>query len=383
MTKNVVILDANNVISSGGPEVLKRHVDYARELEKQSAGNAKLVIIGNDTLIKNYSQISESDNSSLVVISIGEKRFTKLFFWKYAFTSLKKNKIGVSLLVSGDPWISGLNSVILKCIFLRRKKTLLQIQFHADIFSKGWKTTSIRNYLKFILARFTLLNANLIRTVSKNQTIFLFDYLRKSQKVSCIPVPLIENEILKSKFNESLTSFGFFGRLHKDRGTESLVRIFRKLLTEHPEINLIIGGSGPESQSIENRLAKVFPSQVKMLGNLSSNQAIEFWNQIDVLISLAKYESYGRAPREAVLNQVPVIAFESSGILDLKESQLGDWVELISDAETSEGVLRIAQAVFSRSKSLPKPNQNDFPFNSATMVARDWCEALDLETTLL
>jgi glycosyltransferase involved in cell wall biosynthesis len=329
MIKTVVILDANNVISNGGPEVLKRHIDYARELEKLSAGNAKLVIIGNNTLIKNYSQISESDNSCLVVISIGEKRFTKLFFWKYAFTSLKENKLGVSLLVSGDPWISGLNSVILKCILLRRKKTLLQIQLHADVFAKGWKWLSFRNFIKFQIARIVIRRAELIRTVSKNQTVNLEKHLRKNQKISCIPVSLSIQPHNLIRTIRNFSTFGFLGRLHKDRGTELLISIFEKVLVQDTRIKLVIAGTGPEQMHLENTLLNKFPNQVQMLGQISGDQLLNFWQEIDVLVSLAEYESYGRAPRESIAMRVPVIALKSSGILDLMESELANWVSII------------------------------------------------------
>jgi glycosyltransferase involved in cell wall biosynthesis len=378
MMKNVVIVDANNVISNGGLDVLKRHMEYAKELQKLSRCDARLVIVGNDALLNNFSQISDNSDDSLLVISIGSRKFSKVLFWKYALACLKKERIPLSIAVAGDPWVSGVNATLIK--LLRRKdKVLLQIQLHADIFAKGWKFLNFANFIKFCLARVTLLNADLIRTVSRNQSSLLIKQLHCEEKVSCIPVALNRMETPKSEFNDSLTSFGFFGRLHKDRGTELLVAIFKNLLKEYPELGLIIGGTGPEFNMLERELANTFPAQVKLLGNLSPNDAFVFWNQIDVLLSLARFESYGRAPREAILNRVPVLALSSSGILDLKESQLGKWVEIIPSSITARELVKIAREILEESKKFTNPEPNMLQFDSAYLVAEDWCKALKLE----
>lgn len=377
MIKNVVILDANNVISNGGLDVLKRHMDYARELEKQSTGSTKLVIIGNDTLIKNYSKISVSDSDALVLISVGEERFTKLFFWKYAWTSLKKKKIDVSLLVSGDPWVSGLNSVILKIILSKSRKVLLQIQLHADIFCKGWKSISFRNYLKFLIARFVINRSDAVRTVSHHQTINLAPYIKRNLEVACIPVSLSLEPRILMHARSNLLTFGFLGRLHKDRGTELLISLFSKVLTKHRAVHLFIAGDGPEESKVRRKLLLKFPNQVEMMGHIVSDKLIEFWNNIDVLVSLAKFESYGRAPRESIAMQIPVIALESSGIMDLAESNNGDWVSLINENISDDLFVEKAISILEKSQEFAKPDINSLRVSTANKLSENWLMLLD------
>ncbi len=138
----------------------------------------------------------------------------------------------------------------------------------------------------------------------------------------------------------------------------------------------MIAGSGPEEKMIEKKLKRRFPSQVIMFGHLSRSQSQVFWNEVDVLLSVAEYESYGRAPREAIVNQVPVLATPSSGIFDLMESPMSEWVSLISRDIDAEDLLDHARSIFNKVELLSKSDSESEIQDSAHDLVNDWLDIL-------
>ena len=372
MSKSVVIIDANDVIANGGLEVLVRHANYASSLKIASNQNFQLVLIGTKGLQDLLGQHKDKVGSDLIVHAIKETKFRRIFFWKQAFKVLRENQISPTLLVAGDPWVSGCNTILVKKLLKGTSK--IQIQLHADLFAPGWRNSSLTNFIKYQIARRVILRADYIRTVSLHQTKNLSPYVVNGQLVSCIPIPLSTNSRVKQNNSKDFKTFGFFGRLQSDRGTEFVIDKFALLLRAHRDIHLVIAGSGSDEKLIKNKLKMKFPNQVKMLGHLSTEQSQIFWNQIDVLLSVAEYESFGRAPREAILNHVPVLATPSSGIFDLIESPIGEWVSLVSRDIDSEELLNQARKIFHHVQLLPKPNFELDLQDSVHKLVMNWIE---------
>jgi glycosyltransferase involved in cell wall biosynthesis len=362
------------VVAGGGIDVLVRHANYASALKTASQQSFRLVIIGTKELQDQFAQLRDDLGNDLVVYTITESRFSRVLFWKRACKVLAEKEISPTLLVSGDPWISGFNAILMRMAL--KVKPKIQIQLHADLFATGWKNLSLRNYLKYQIARRVLSRADYIRTVSAHQTKNLSPYLEKKQLVSCIPIPLLKYARVKKTSSKDFKTFGFFGRLHSDRGTQFVVDKFIPLLKTHSDIRLVIAGAGPDEKLMKNKLKKQFPNQVIMFGQLSLSESHYFWNQVDVLLSVAEFESYGRAPREAIVNHVPVLAIPSSGILDLIESPMGEWVSLVSRDIDSEDLLDQARKVFHKGEMLSKSDSKIDIQDSVHDLVNDWLSIL-------
>lgn len=373
--KNIVILDAGNVIGHGGVQVLDRHIDYAVALNKISNNSCKLFICGGISLQQSFSKIIRSERNQLGILELSNSGLSKILSWYKAKKALKLNEIRPDLIVAGDPWVSGINALLLRRIYSKNSK--VQIQLHADVFAKGWKWLSFRNFIKFQIARIVIRRAEFIRTVSKNQTANLAKHIRKNQTISCIPVSLSIQPQTFIPTIRNFSTFGFLGRLHKDRGTELLISIFEKVLVLDPKIRLVIAGTGPEQMHLENMLLMKFPNQVQMLGQISGDQLLNFWQEIDVLVSLAEYESYGRAPRESISMLVPVIALESSGILDLLESELAQWVSIIDKRVSPKIFLEVGIELYEKSKTLSEAQLINLNLSTPEALASDWLKVLD------
>ena len=161
MTSLIVLLDADNVIGLGGKDVLERHEEYAAELFRQSNGNYKLLILGHHELIENSKSC---DLKHLKVLDVTSKK--RMFVFS-ASKYLKELPEKVELLVAGDPWKSGAAALIARK--LCEKTFLVEIQLHADIFASGWLRKSLRNAIKYFVARIIISKAEIVRTVSFRQ----------------------------------------------------------------------------------------------------------------------------------------------------------------------------------------------------------------------
>lgn len=365
MSSTIVILDANNVIGSGGIEVLKRHEEYAKELSLQSNGNLKLLILGHSELVESAASCNLKH---LSVIDVNSKKREFIFS---ASKYIKNMPGNIGLLIAGDPWKSGVATLIIRS--LCKRKLLVEIQLHADVFAKGWARKSFRNTIKHAIARIVISKANFVRAVSFSQAENLKKFRGVSEKSYTVPLPIQipSNPRKQRKLSDQLV-FGFLGRLHKDRGTDLLVWKFNEMLSEFPEVSLVIAGDGPERIEIERNLLDKFPKQVKLLGYLPAEASESFWDQVDVLVSFAEYESYGRVPRESICRGIPVLALPSAGILDLVNSDLKAWVGILNLQAETDDLPEICKKLVKTASELPQVDVSRFYSEPIEQLARVW-----------
>jgi glycosyltransferase involved in cell wall biosynthesis len=131
---------------------------------------------------------------------------------------------------------------------------------------------------------------------------------------------------------------GVVGRLHPERGIESVIQILTPLLSSNSKIRLIIVGKG-ELQSLVHTwsASSLFHDQVEILGEVPQRNLQVVWDKINVLLSAASSEGYGLALREALISGAIVVAKKSDGTIALKE-EFKSGIKLF---ETSEQALEI------------------------------------------
>lgn len=79
--------------------------------------------------------------------------------------------------------------------------------------------------------------------------------------------------------NASLV-LGVAGRLVKDKGHPLLYEAFSRLITKHPDVYLLVAGSGPWEQRYKDLGARV-----QVLGSMSPSQLKAFYNAIDIFVN--------------------------------------------------------------------------------------------------
>lgn len=313
-TNSVLILDLKGNINSQKTDSRLRHETYAKQL----------------------SEVSSAKPLHLVVISRGRK-FEKKVFGNASFFEVKSSKINVigfllkslrltkqenlkiAVIVCGDPW----ESFLLGRIFSRINcdETKIQVQVHADITDKNWERNRIKKSIRTKLQNYAFSRADQVRAVS----IKIADHVRlknPSQSVFVIPIPIsleYRSEKSFSKHRDHI-KIGFFGRLHKDRGTENFIDLIRKLDSCRDDFSVIVAGQGSEEPRLKSELQKLLGlNRVSFLGYLEQPALWKSLSNLDIYFSLAPSESYGLGLRESVIAGVPVISFESSGALNARD----------------------------------------------------------------
>jgi len=102
-TFSILILDPRGVIPAGKNDVIERHSNYGKELEKQN----KKIDYRLKVFTASTKQISTSkNNKAFEVLNISKPTFNSYKFAKRAHKYVKSRKVSVKLLVAGDPWES-------------------------------------------------------------------------------------------------------------------------------------------------------------------------------------------------------------------------------------------------------------------------------------
>jgi glycosyltransferase involved in cell wall biosynthesis len=316
-TFSILILDPRGVISVGENDVIERHSNYGKELEKQSKKiDYRLKIFTAST-----KQISTSkNNKAFEMINISRPTFNSYKFAKSAHKYIESNKVNVKLFVVGDPWESFWSAYFLNRFL--NKKIPIQIQVHGDIANPIWQRINYRNRARFLLAKLALTKASSIRAVSKYQAENLINaFSIKRERIVVVPVPITiasKSVVLKS---ERLKTIGLIGRIHQDRGIWEFIRLIRVLNSGSKDLKVVVIGDGPSKDKFLLKLESVIPkNRIIYLGQLPESELRKAWKKIGVLVSMAPVESYGRAMRESLIAGVPVWATASAGVKDLMDN---------------------------------------------------------------
>ena len=311
--RNVVILDPKGVISKGGKQTLNRHIEYSNLLAKATGDKCRLLVI---TCTKEKTEDLILKN--LVVFNHALKRRSRLSFLRLALKTLRNKKVQV--LVVGDPWSPFYLALVMK--FLMNWRLPIQVQIHADLFSREWLEGGPMNRAKSILALPAIFSSNSLRFVSERQLMNATRRFKRAEIKSFVSPVFLQDYSgvparVKNPTSDSIT-LGVLGRIHEDRGLARLVPLMAPVIECNPSVRVVIAGEGEYRAELEDQINSVgFSENFRFLGQIDELEMPRFWEQIDVLISLAPSESYGRSIREALLAGIPVWAVESSGVKKL------------------------------------------------------------------
>ena len=103
-----------------------------------------------------------------------------------------------------------------------------------------------------------------------------------------------------------------------------------------------------------------------------------FWTQIDLILSLAPSESYGRAMREALLFGIPVLAVESSGVKDLVQLVGEESVLTITpEAGSAEIIMKIKKLLSARVSLDTKNKIMEVEQRKNSLLIESWAQTME------
>lgn len=327
--KKIVILDSNGNLAPANTEVINRHIRYSAFL---SDGHQLVAISATEKttchFLGNFTHVMVKTKGKLKV-----SYFLGAAKWAY------QNKAEISLFVCSDPWQSWMFAMILMRIF--RLKIPIQIQVHGDIADEKWAKLSRLNSIKSYVANYSLATGTQIRCVSHSQSEKLIQKFGISTgKIFVSPVPLNIKSGIERLQKIRPRTIGLVGRIQKERGLDSFIKLITLLNEIDKEFKVIVIGDGPDRPELEESLELILgEGRARFDGNLSTPELIKRWEDIGVLVSTAQSESFGRSIREAVVYGVPVWGIPTVGMLELQSKVNSDFVSTL-DLNEAPSVLK-------------------------------------------
>ena len=124
------------------------------------------------------------------------------------------------------------------------------------------------------------------------------DYLRQRNKFS-----------FKKKYNIKGKTVLYFGRIHKSKGIDQLIKVSKYF----PKVNFIIMGNGPELNNL--KLLSKNNNNIKFItGRITDEEKLEAFSAADVFIHPSHYDAFGITLLEAFSQGCPVIATDKGGL---------------------------------------------------------------------
>lgn len=124
------------------------------------------------------------------------------------------------------------------------------------------------------------------------------------------------NKLFGFRSNEFVLLYS--GRLSREKGIFELSSLYYSLISEYPEVRMVIAGSGPDEEELKIRLPKAI-----FLGWVDQKKLPEIYSASDMLVLPSRFDTFNCAVLEAMTCGLPATAYNSKGPKDL-----------ISDGET-------------------------------------------------
>ncbi|MCC6182350.1 MAG: glycosyltransferase [Bacteroidia bacterium] len=202
----------------------------------------------------------------------------------------------------------------------------------------AWGTDVMRfpqkNVINRFILKYNLKCANVICATSNTIKNYLTPITSKPIKV--IPFGVNFSKFYKKDvvrhFVKPIFVFGCIKSLESIYNIDVAIHAFARLKIKYPErqMKFMIIGQGSEFENLK-KLTSVLNIQNEVLftGRIPFDEVPNYFNQIDVLLNISNYESFGVSVIEAMACEKPVIATNTGGLKEIIENnQYGSLVEV-------------------------------------------------------
>jgi glycosyltransferase involved in cell wall biosynthesis len=151
----------------------------------------------------------------------------------------------------------------------------------------------------------------------------------------------------------------YVGRLHKDKGIETLITAFKRVQHEIPDAILrIVGPDDGALASLRNLVSRLqLKPKVRFTGTLTGQEKVKAYQRASAVAYLSRYEIFGLVPFEALMCGTPVVTTRDTGCGEMLRTY--DAVQLVPYGNVSE-------TTFALLKILNSPHLECRALNDAT-----------------
>jgi len=162
----------------------------------------------------------------------------------------------------------------------------------------------------------------------ESEALIDFSNLRRFQnKVSVCPTFYINPTEFRIErdLRDRENVIGFLGRLTEGKGILNFVKAIPIILSQHGEVEFVIGGEGPLRSKIEEEREKGnLREKVRFLGWVARDEVPHYLNQMKLFVFPSYTEGLPRAVQEAMACGAVVLATPVGAVLDLiKDGETG------------------------------------------------------------
>ena len=127
------------------------------------------------------------------------------------------------------------------------------------------------------------------------------------------------------------------GRLVPWKGFEALIRVHPALRKKFPDLSLLLVGSGPDQEKLENLAGNLkVADSVIFTGNVERAVVLRYMRAADVFVGNARYEGFSHILLEASAVGVPIITTKIGGNPELIEDNVNGYLIKPDDEKTLE-----------------------------------------------
>lgn len=227
-------------------------------------------------------------------------------------------------------------------------------------FAKSIMMAAEMYFRNLFLSPFNLFSGFIfVSNFSKNKHLDYAPKLRQNNVLQAYNFLPGSSESLLSQIHRTSAEdyFLFYGRLSPEKGVDLLVDVFSK----HPELNLIIVGTGPTEAHLRSELEKRSAKNIVMLGYKTGLELKELIaNARFVLIPSEWYENNPMTVIESFQLGIPVIGSNLGGIPELMDNGANGFLFEAGDPASLETVLKKVQDLSPSDYSELKKNCRSF-----------------------
>lgn len=195
----------------------------------------------------------------------------------------------------------------------------LHVQIHTDFLSPYFKSSSILNRIRTMVAKKIIPKATRLRVVSERikNALVAHKFPVRVSKIDILPIytdiQKIESasasDSLRKKYPQFNRLILMASRLSHEKDIPTALRAFKMHSEAHPHSGLVIVGSGPESEKIK-RISKRLgiEEKVKCEEWISQETLYSYYKTADIFLSTSLFEGYGLTLLEAAVSKLPLVS---------------------------------------------------------------------------
>lgn len=154
----------------------------------------------------------------------------------------------------------------------------------------------------------------------REEIVRIFDL--PSEKVSVHPngiqIQIIDKEMMSHpdiKAKQEKIIF-YIGRLVYEKGIQLLIEAMPKIISQVPQANLIIAGSGPMEEELRSKAAYL-GDRISFTGFVQDEYRQQLYQAADVCVIPSLYEPFGIVALEAMANRKPLVLSDTGGLAEI------------------------------------------------------------------